>query len=143
MKAAVCRAPSVPACMLGSGTLLGLPSLKTATLGNWGHTVGSETGSWGRTGNSRWTRSWPGLRVGGVELAGGSEQVLKAMVACKVQVTDMPRGKSEGHVFSMQLTTLALLPNDGSVNDACPWQCGCKTSSTQLLSLNLLSAGWQ
>lgn len=75
-------------------------------------------------------------------LAGVSEQVLKAMVACKDHVTDTPGGKSEGHIFSMQLTTPALLPNDGSVDDACLWQCGCITLSTQLLSFNPLSAGW-
>lgn len=44
----------------------------------------------------------------GWQLAEGSKQVLKAMVACKDHVTDIPGGKSEGHIFSMQLTALAL-----------------------------------
>lgn len=34
MKTAVCRAPTVLACTLGSGTPLAPPSLRTATLGN-------------------------------------------------------------------------------------------------------------
>lgn len=34
MKTDVCRAPTVLACTLGSGTLLAPPSLRTATLGN-------------------------------------------------------------------------------------------------------------
>lgn len=38
----------------------------------------------------------------------GPEQVLQAMVVCKDLVTDTPGGKSEGHIFSMQLIALAL-----------------------------------
>jgi hypothetical protein len=36
MKAVVCRVPTAPACILGSGTLQEPPSLRTATPGNWG-----------------------------------------------------------------------------------------------------------
>lgn len=46
MKAAVCRAPNVLVCMLGSGTLLAPPSLKTATHGNWGYTAWSTQRVW-------------------------------------------------------------------------------------------------
>lgn len=48
------------------------------------------------------------VESGGGELAAGTEQVLKAMVVCKDLVTDTPGGKSEGHIFSMQLIALAL-----------------------------------
>lgn len=44
MKTAAYRAPNVLVCMLGSGTLLAPPSLKTATLGNWGYIVRSPRG---------------------------------------------------------------------------------------------------
>lgn len=82
MKASVSRALNAPACMLGSGTLLAAPSLKTATPGwylgihsmvypeVWQGMGGGR--NWGRRGNIRWTRSWPGLIVGDGELAMGT-----------------------------------------------------------------------
>lgn len=39
MKAAVWKVPSVPVCILGSGTLQAPPSRETATPGNWGCSV--------------------------------------------------------------------------------------------------------
>lgn len=48
------------------------------------------------------------VESGGGKLAAGTEQVLKAMVVCKDRVIETPGGKSEGHIFSMQLIALAL-----------------------------------
>lgn len=65
-------------------------------------------GELGQEGQHQVDQELAWVESGGGELTAGTEQVLKAMVVCKDLVTDTPEGKSEGHIFSMQLIALAL-----------------------------------